>query len=338
MARNVLRRCGVAGAIGVACGAFAGGATVVGCFPDTVAPGAYAADGDAGDAPATGAASSSPDPATSATTGTSGSGAGESTADGGAGAATSAPAGCDLSGRWIATDREVSSALGSIEASHIWFYFELTQTGGAGTVSKGLNCGQNARNISSVGANVDFPKTWPALQTKVLQTGREYTSTASGTKCSVSFEKRYGVIGATEAYYVDPSQTMPTMSQEAMGSTPGWEDWDNDGNPGYTLNVSGLATGQVYVATRSWNAWSGAIATAASSFQLADDWNTETDLLGYDGSSLLSETTAGVRDSDDTLHFVDFARLGATQATGDDDAVCASIRSLATTLTPDADN
>ena len=66
----------------------------------------------------------------------------------------------------------------------------------------------------------------------------------SGSKCSVSFEKRYGVIGATEAYYVEPSQTMPTVSQEAMGTPPGWEDWDNDGNPGYTLNVSGLAPGQ----------------------------------------------------------------------------------------------
>ena len=29
-------------------------------------------------------------------------------------------------------------------------------------------------------------------------------------------------------------------SQQAGGSAPGWEDWDQDGQPGYTMNITGL--------------------------------------------------------------------------------------------------
>jgi hypothetical protein len=129
---------------------------------------------------------------------------------------------------------------------------------------------------------------------------------------------------------------MPMPSDEATSTTPGWEDWDNDGNPGITMNVTGLATGQIYIAIREWNLWSGTIATDASTFKVADSWDSEQDLLGYTGSSLLTETASGTRDNDNSLHFVQFARLGATQATGDDPTICASIRTLAPTLTPDA--
>jgi hypothetical protein len=249
-----------------------------------------------------------------------------------------APSPCDLSGRWIATDHQVSTGLGAEEAAHAWYYLELSQMGSAGTVTKGLDCGENVRGISSVAANVDYPKTWPALLAKVSQSGRKFTSTATASGCAVSFEKHYLVLGATTSFYVDPSQTMPTASQQGTSTTPGWEDWDNDGQPGFTLNVSGLATGQMYMATRRWTLWSGTIAGGASTFKLADDWNAETDLLGYSGSTLLTSTASASRDNNASLHFVEFARLGVTQATGDDTTTCAAIRSLAPSLTPSAAN
>jgi hypothetical protein len=127
---------------------------------------------------------------------------------------------------------------------------------------------------------------------------------------------------------------MPTASQQATSTTPGWEDWDNDGHPGFTTNVTGLATGQIYLATRRWTLWSGTIAAGASTFKLADDWNAETDTLGYSGSSLL--TSPSSKDNNTSLHFVEFAHLAATQATGDDATTCAAIRMLAPSLTPSA--
>jgi hypothetical protein len=249
---------------------------------------------------------------------------------------TGAPPPCDLSGRWIATDHQVTTGLGAQEAAHVWYYLELSQTGSSGTVTKGLDCGENVRGISAVAANVDYPKTWPALLAKVRDTGRKFTCKVVATGCTVSFEKYYVVLGATTSFYVDPSQTMPTASQQATSMTPGWEDWDNDGRPGFTTNVTGLATGQIYLATRRWTLWSGAIAAGASTFKLADDWNAETDTLGYNGSSLL--TSPSSRDNNASLHFVEFARLAPTQATGDDTTTCAAIRSLAPSLTPSAAN
>jgi hypothetical protein len=311
---------------------------LAGCFADVVQPGSYGIADDAG--------SATIPPATSEPTGmitVPGADAGSRPAapvDASVPSANPSEAGpgatspCDLSGRWIATAHEVSTGLGAQEAAHAWYYLELSQTGSAGTVTKGLDCGENVRGISSVAANVDYPKTWPALLAKASDTGRKFASKAVAAGCAVSFEKHYVVHGATTSFYVDPSQTMPTASQQATSTTPGWEDWDNDGHPGFTTNVTGLATGQIYLATRRWTLWSGTIAAGASTFKLADDWNAETDTLGYSGSSLL--TSPSSKDNNTSLHFVEFARLAATQATGDDATTCAAIRMLAPSLTPSA--
>jgi hypothetical protein len=316
------------------------------CIPDSVSPGDYGADEDGGEASTSSASSggTSPEPAPSSggDGGTATSRGGEA-APGAADAGTkttgsAATSGCDLTGRWLATDREVADGLGAQEAAHTWLYYEISQTGSALTVTKGLNCGQNVVGISAASADVDYPKTWPAMQTKATQTGRKGTSASSSSGCAISFDKMYTVLGATVSTYLDPSTTMPTVSQEATATSPGWEDWDNDGNPGFTMNVSGLATGQIYIATRAWNEFSGTIAAGSTNFTLADNWDSDQDLLGYSGSSLLTATTSGTRDNDDSLHFVTFARLDATQATGTDDAICAAIRMLAPGLTPKASN
>jgi hypothetical protein len=177
------------------------------------------------------------------------------------------------------------------------------------------------------------------MQTDCLQTGRTGTSVATSSGCSVSFEKYYEVIGASVPYYLQNlSVAMPTASQEATATSPGWQDWDDDGNPGITMNVTGLTTGQIYVSLRTYTQWSGAIAAGSNNFTLADDWDSDTDLLGYDGSSLLTSTASASKDNDASLHFATFARLSASQATGDDTAVCTAIRSLAPMLAPEATN
>jgi hypothetical protein len=316
-------------------------ACLAGCFADVVQPGPYGIAEDAGAAPAPSATS---EPAWMTLPDADAGSPRTATVDASLPSANHNEAGpgatsaCDLSGRWIATDHQVATGLGAKEAAHMWYYLELSQTGGAGTVTRGLDCGENVRGITSVAANVDYPKTWPALLAKVKQAGRTFTSKAAAPGCAVFFAKYYVVLGATPSFYADPSQALPAMSQQATSTTPGWEDWDNDGNPGFTLNATGLVTGQIYMATRRWTIWSGAIAARASTFKLADDWNSEDDLFGYNGSPLLSSAANSSKDNDASLHFIEFARLAATQATGDDATTCAAIRSLAPSLTPGAAN
>ena len=62
------------------------------------------------------------------------------------------------------------------------------------------------------------------------------------------------------AAYLDPVRKLPdrTMMAERRG-TPGWEDWDGDGNPGISLKVSSpLASGTLYTCQRDWTVYDGA--------------------------------------------------------------------------------
>jgi hypothetical protein len=242
---------------------------------------------------------------------------------------------CDLNGRWLVAQRVLASALGQSQASHNWFYYELRQDGTQVTVTKGLHCGYEVVAISPLGANVDSHGDWPAFLTHNSDAGRKGTAQESGGKCQISFEKRYTVRGATIPFYEDPNQTLPTAMQQASGSTPGWEDWDGDGNPGITLVVSGAATGSLYLSQRDWTQYSGTTALDATSFELPVTWNTTQAALGYTGSPLI--TQSATPDSDATQHYVWFVRLAPGQATGTDTAICASVRSLVPTLAPSAD-
>ena len=314
-----------------------------GCFPDSVAPGYYGAEDAGSDGAASSGSAAPASTDTSAPAGDDGTSpaATADAAPGAPGAEGGAPAGpCDLTGTWLATDREVATGDGATEAAHAYWYLEIAQSGTAVTVTKGLFCGEAVSALSLVGATVTYAKTWPAMQAKVTMAGRKATSKPSGSECAISFDEFYIVEGATEAYYLDPSQAMPTLSQQASGSTPGWEDWDNDGNPGFTMNVTGLTTGSLYMAVRKHNQWSGTIAAGASSFQLADNWNDEEDVLGFAPASnmVLTLAASGAKDNDTSLQFVDFARLTAAQATGDDNTLCATMRQLAPTLTMAAAN
>ncbi len=262
--------------------------------------------------------------------------------DAGVGADASSPARgagpCDLTGRWLVVQRTLTDALGAKEAVHEWYYYELVQSGSQVTVTKGLVCGGNVRGVSAASGNVDYPKVWPAMMAKISSTGRKGVSAPTTGGCQVSFEKIYEVSGATEGYYSDPGRTLPSASEQASGSTPGWEDWDQDGQPGYTMNVTGLATGQLYMANRDSFALSGTVAASATSFDLAVDFDVTQDALGINGPPILSSNASAVKDSDPSQHFATFVRLTDTQATGSDSSVCAAIRSLAPTLAPRASN
>lgn len=313
----------------------AGFATVAAaaCETDWVLPGDYGPLGDAG-----GSSPNLGDGRAPPGSGASPPGSGDATApqspQGEAGVALSSK--CDMSGRWLVAQRVLADAIGQKQASHNWFYYEITQTGDAVLVTKGLHCGFEVVPVTSLAANVDSQPVWPSILLHDSDTGRQGTMSLTSSGCQLSIEKRYTVRGATVSFYSDPTQAMPTASQEASGSTPGWEDWDMDGNPGITFTVSegGSNIGDLYCSQRDWNQFDGPVAYGATTFSVPVTWGSEQDALGYSGSSLVTESASP--DTDASQHYAWFAKLTPTQATGDDSAICAAVRSLVPTLTPGA--
>jgi hypothetical protein len=248
--------------------------------------------------------------------------------------AASSGGACDLSGRWLITQRTIASGLGVKQRAAWWFYYEMDQTGGDLLVTRGLVCGSQVFPVDALSAAVELDASFPALIENNSHAGRRGTVARNGDGCDVSFERAVIVLGATTPFYADEANPLPALEQPATETRPGWEDWDEDGNPAVSLHVSGLVEGSRYTALRAYSVWDGAIPAGATTFQLAvSDWGQEEAVLGVT-AEVLKQT--GVPDADRAGHFTQLARLTPGQSAGDDAAVCATVRQLAPTLTPDA--
>ena len=241
---------------------------------------------------------------------------------------------CDLSGRWLITQHTIASGLGVKQRAAWWFYYEIEQTGSALLVTRGHVCGSQVFPVDPLSAAVEFDASFPALIENNSHAGRRGTVGSRGDGCDVAFERAVIVLGATTPFYTDEANVLPSLDQPASDTAPGWEDWDEDGNPAVSLNVSGLVEGSRYTALRAFSVWAGTIPAAASTFQLpVTDWGQEEAVLGVT-AEVLKQT--GVPDADRSGHFTQLARLTPEQAAGDAAAVCATVRRLAPMLTPDA--
>lgn len=241
---------------------------------------------------------------------------------------------CNLGGHWLISLRTVAQGLGVQQAGLWWHYYEIEQTGSDLSVKRGLVCGSEVYPVDLLAAAVEFRASFDNIAQKNSHTGRRGTVTANGASCAVSFERAYSIVGATTPHYADPNTPLPTFEQRATGSTPGWEDWDGDGQPASSLNVSGIVAGTRYTVLRVWSDWKGTVGADASNFKLSvPDWGQDEAILGAT-NDLLKMT--GVPVANTKLHFAQFAKLTPEQVQGDAVTVCANIRKLAPMLTPDA--
>jgi hypothetical protein len=242
---------------------------------------------------------------------------------------------CDLRGRWLVSQRYVAEALSEKQGSHSWFYLEVRQEGASITLQKGLHCGYNVTPITALGGKVDCSAAWPSFLAKNSSTGRQGTFVKSGSVCKLKLDREFTPRGVTLPYYLDPANVLPTSSQPAQGTTPGWEDWDGDGNPGVTLNVSGLASGQIYSAQRERTAYEGDVPFSATKFKILISVGFENIVLGRNGPALL-ESPSQVS-ADPSMHYAWFARLADDQAVGSDAERCLAVRALKGQLVPEGD-
>lgn len=248
---------------------------------------------------------------------------------------------CDLSGRWLIAMRYVTNALGGDQHIYRWLYYELAGSGGSFAVTKGLLCGDGAAGAGAVIAQTDFEPSWAPSMKKTDYTGRALTSTPTTGGCAVTMEKWYTVQGATLPYYLDPNVTLPRNSEPASETRPGWEDWDEDGKPGITGQISGSIgsfsfSGKVFCAPRRWTQIADTVPSVSKSFIAHMTWGLTQNVMSAEGAGLLGDTEV-VPALDPELHIAEFVRLSPDQAAGPDDAaICAAVRELAPTLAPTA--
>jgi hypothetical protein len=247
-------------------------------------------------------------------------------------------AGCDLTGRWLVSQRVLAVAIGQQQAAHTWLYYEIRQQGADVVVQKGLHCGFDVVKKTSLAASVDSSAAWPALLQRNSSAGRRGRFVREGDRCRLQFAREYVVRGATLPHYADPAQKLPGRTEQAQAAQPGWEDWDGDGQPGISLKVSSpLASGTLYTCQRDWTEYDGLVDPGAGKVKLAVKYGGEQVPLGRSPGAAQAIESSSTPSSDASAHFVYLHRLDDGQATGDDAAICAAIRSLRATLVPEAD-
>jgi hypothetical protein len=277
-------------------------------------------------------------------------------ADAGGGAGSSGQAGdaaapevqvhpdCDLSGKWISAQRTLSIAVGIQgvrQSGHNWGYWEFEQDGTEAVVTRGLRCGfQVVDRSTTLPTEVHVSQAvWDGEATHSFNDGRRAVYGATGSdECYLQVEQRYLVRGATVDYFIDPAVDLAEAAEPATDTTPGWEDWDEDGHPGVTFTISGLASGAIYVVQRDWNEYEGLTPRGADKFRVDVTWNTEQVTISKEPPQLPSADSVSSTEPGD--NFIWFARLdGVEQWDVADDAdvltVCARVRELKDQLLPE---
>jgi hypothetical protein len=250
---------------------------------------------------------------------------------------------CDLNGRWLLSQRNLLALpLGECQAVHTWYYYEMRHDGDKVTVTKGLHCGYQAVKKSGQSANVSNPAMWPAELANMSSTGRTGTFVKEADKCRVKFPIEYVIRGASVAYYQDTSHPLPAMGSPAagpMGNPPGWEDWDNDTNPGFSLVInSPLAKGTLYLCTRDSNTIDGVGPLSSALFKVPMVFTTSQSTLGISAGSSSLITNGGSPYNDVNAHFIYFMKLQDNQAVGTDTQICEAVRTLKDSLPGDAND
>jgi hypothetical protein len=244
---------------------------------------------------------------------------------------------CNLTGRWLVSQRVLAVAIGQQQAAHTWLYYEIRQQGADVVVDKGLHCGFDVVKKTALAATVDSSAAWPALLTRNTSTGRRGRFAREGTGCRLQLDREYVVRGASLPHFADPAKPLPGRADRAEAGRPGWEDWDGDGQPGISLKVSSsLASGTLYTCQRDWTVYDGVV-TAGDKLKVSIKYGGEQVPLGRSAGSAQAIESSSSPSSNAAAHFAYFHRLADGQATGTDAAICEAVRGLRKTLVPEAD-
>jgi hypothetical protein len=261
-------------------------------------------------------------------------------AAGGGAAPTPSSGDCDLTGVWIArlTTFSRDAETYSVQTASNWFYYELEQSGRDVTVVKGLDCGLRMSGSADVTLT---HATTRALIHPNDQAGRRGKFYKDSGHCAFRFERFYSTRGLPRATYLpadtshDPALSSLEMPLPTEQVPSGAEDWDEDGQPGITLNVA--QAGARDVVQRDWNEfWTDETTTVplrADEFVARADFDSEESILSTSGGfeAPLRTTTTPATDMRHRILFRRVARSLAQAAaetvrTADDLETCYNVQ------------
>ncbi|CAN5151796.1 hypothetical protein BH09MYX1_BH09MYX1_20880 [soil metagenome] len=167
---------------------------------------------------------------------------------------------CDLNGYWAVRETSFTrdSVLGEIQTSSGWYLFHISQTGDAFQIEEALGCGVRVTGSATV---EDTTASLRALVYKndMGTTGkhgpRRGTFKPEGNGCAFSLDRFYQARCVVDAllpsdFLAKPDlSALPQMPEEPNPLDPtgqslnGADEPDGDGIPGYSLRISGIATG-----------------------------------------------------------------------------------------------
>lgn len=232
-----------------------------------------------------------------------------------------------VAGTWVirASGSQVVTALGYTLHPKTLFYLlvDLTQSGNAVTLA-GRYCDRAEDDGPGAFVTVVIPAPWAHTEKPVSRPGQLALGT-DGTAV-LSFPPFVEVAGAVLAAPTDP---LPTSATD-----PRVIDEDNDGNPGITVNVTGLATGSLYSVQRQTTAGT-MVAVAADRFEGVLDFKSDQNVIGSNPPTLQSLYAAPASGTDTTPCSNTLAMVKVADAGADTSAItCAWVRASEATLFP----
>ncbi len=222
----------------------------------------------------------------------------------------------DVEGRWAMvetqTARVTTTTLGTVTQTSVSYYLaDFSAESFSVTLCDWLTDDETGFATTRMGNNV-----LASLSPLV----RSYQVTADGAGFKLTTSKGYALRGVELANI--ETDAMPTD-----GANASVRDQDGDSQPGITLVVQGLITGQLYVAHRHIAELDGALESDTRISGLTD-WTTEQIIFGSNPSALKDENPVAVTDPDPSKsHFV-MVKVDAA-------ASCTSIMADRETLFPE---
>jgi hypothetical protein len=176
---------------------------------------------------------------------------------------------CDMTGVWVAEQHTVSSALGADQNTTNWYYYAITQSGDAFTVTDSLNCGFVVDGTTTVTLKDATLEALAGTENAGPNRKGTFKLAGDGQTCDFAFDRTYNLRGANKATYLtdvwnvgDPPKPL-SMFPDLPKAPPGMEDWDADGKDGFTLSTG---IGDRYAAQRDWNEHSGNVPAHSAEF------------------------------------------------------------------------
>lgn len=197
-------------------------------------------------------------------TGNTGSSQGSNTSDdntGGNTGGTPSDPDCDMNGIWVGRQVTQSIALGLEQFASNYYYMELRQDGDEVVVMKNMDCGLKVLGSATVELT---PETTRALMAHNDKAGRKGSfKKGTGGTCDFTMERYWNVRGVNEARFAPSPRNNKVSIADLEKANPlpskagadGVEDWDNDGKPGTSWQVSGIASGSRATVQRDWIEW-----------------------------------------------------------------------------------